>query len=403
MREFIICKLINTEETLLLKGKASPECYWIEWMNPNKETVMEYSQQVDKWEDAVKLLKAYRWNTYETQYVNPSFAYKIMEARNKKINSQQRILTLYDRFLRGDEMVKKTVAEEFKVGTEQIGRDFSKLRARFADNNQTIKYDRIDKVFRLSSLDGELFAIEDAIALLLMIYTSRIFNEEEIERLTGKLLQPFSLENQRNVKRFLQSFFHYYEPIQTENILGAIRDTYYAINHRRVLAFYYSNDKTTYREVIPYGLTFHNGMLYILATKKDSNYKKPVPWRLDRITDLKVTNKRFVRKEPYLELGKYINQSMNMFTGTLQKVKLKIAEHLLEYLYRAFPGVATIKSKESEWLEVEIEVNGFQGILFWILQQAEFVEVLGPIELRQEVKEKIRKMQEIYAKDEPLV
>ncbi|MEH7119217.1 WYL domain-containing protein [Neobacillus vireti] len=88
--------------------------------------------------------------------------------------------------------------------------------------------------------------------------------------------------------------------------------------------------------------------------------------------------------------------------GPCHKVTLKISKHILEYLRRAFPIVHQTSTIQDEWMEVQVEVLGYDGIMFWILQQAELVEVLGPVELREKVREKITRMHGIYQKSQPL-
>ncbi|HBI02631.1 MAG TPA: WYL domain-containing protein, partial [Paenibacillaceae bacterium] len=44
----------------------------------------------------------------------------------------------------------------------------------------------------------------------------------------------------------------------------------------------------------------------------------------------------------------------------------------------------------------ELEVRGTQGIILWLLQQKDEIEVLSPQSLRDEVKEIISRMYQVY-------
>lgn len=49
--------------------------------------------------------------------------------------------------------------------------------------------------------------------------------------------------------------------------------------------------------------------------------------------------------------------------------------------------------------EFDIEVYG-KGCIMWFLSQGENIEIISPVELREEVREKINKMIQIYNKGE---
>ncbi|MCM3763827.1 YafY family protein [Neobacillus niacini] len=403
MKAVSVIRLQNENERLVLKGVPDPDVFWVELYDRIDGSLLEKSDEEMEWEGAVKLLESYKWTTYETTYVEPGFTEKIIEARNRKIHPQHRMLSLYKRLLQGEDIVKSKAAREFRIGDEQIGRDIRKLRTFFASSDQTVDYDAADQVYRLSSLEGEALTKAEILAVMLILYAARGLNKEEVKSIEEKLLPFLSKEEQRQVRRFLHSYHFHYKPIATDESLTYIRTVYDAILRKRILSFHYEKHGTSqHREVIPYSLSFHNGLFYLLAKKKDAPYSDPVSWRFDRIKDLEVTPQRFRLEEPHIEVGGQVNRSFQMFSGPPQTVKLRVAEGILEYLYRAFPLVHQPSPSREGWVDVEVEVNGYDGIMFWILQQAEHVEVLAPQELRQRVSEKIAKMYELYAKRQPL-
>ena len=395
MTDYKILELVNNKKKLLLKGTEEPQTYWIEVFDLNNEALMETTEIVSEWDDAVLLLEKYKWEKYETIYVNPLFTEKIGEARNvKKLTPQHRILELYESFLQDDELKSGKIANLYGVSPDTVGRDLNVLRKIFQEKDQTIVYDSKDHVYRLISLEGKLLNKSEIITMLLIIFSSRAFNKEELEQISEKLIQYVSEESQYQIRRFMHSFHIHYEPVQIENTIEIIRDILQAIQNHRVLSFYYHRDESKFREVIPCSLTFHNGLFYLLAFKK-GDMNKLISWRFDRMTDLKVENEYFKIEGPYLEVGDYLKRSVKMFSGRPEKVQLRIKKGILEYLRREFPLV-TYKPAVDGWMNVNVEVNGFEAITFWVLQQAENVEVLGPLNFRQQVQEKIMKMYNIY-------
>lgn len=77
---------------------------------------------------------------------------------------------------------------------------------------------------------------------------------------------------------------------------------------------------------------------------------------------------------------------------------MKVAASYIEFLKRKFPEVSIRQSYHKEWYDVSLEVLGLQGIELWILQQGPFVEVLEPVELRENVKKPVGEMHKIYFK-----
>lgn len=85
-----------------------------------------------------------------------------------------------------------------------------------------------------------------------------------------------------------------------------------------------------------------------------------------------------------------------MFMGEPQVVRLRMNEGTLDYCKREFPNILRITKPINGSVEVEIQVNGDNGVILWILQQGENVEVLSPQNLREKVKKRIKKMYRIY-------
>lgn len=395
MAPYKILELVNNKTKLILKGIEEPRTFWFEVVDLDNLALIETSDRVSEWDDAVLLLEKYKWDKYETNFVDSMFTHRIGEARKRrKLSPQYRILELYESFLQDNELNSEKVARYYGVSPDTVGRDLNVLRKLFKEKDQTIVYDAKDRVYRLISLEGNLLNKSEIIAMLLIIFSSRAFNKEELEQIAEKLIQYVSEESKHQIRQFMHSFYVHYEPIQIENTIEMIRVILQAIQNKRVLSFYYHRDQSKFRAVIPISMTFHNGLFYLLAFKKGET-SKLISWRFDRMTDLKVENEHFKMEGPYLEVGDYLKRSVKMFSGNPEKVRLRIKEGILEYLRREFPLV-TYKRAADGWMNVEVEVNGFEAITFWVLQQAENVEVLGPLNFRQQIHEKITKMYDIY-------
>ena len=78
-----------------------------------------------------------------------------------------------------------------------------------------------------------------------------------------------------------------------------------------------------------------------------------------------------------------------MRPGKLLRLRLKFYGRSLEALLDRLPTAKVIE-RNVEYALIEAEVFG-DGIVWWILSQGEFIEVLEPESLRQEVAAKLAK------------
>lgn len=398
--EQIILEAVKRNLKLILKGIEEPQTFWIELIDLNNNVITTESPKVQDMHEAVTLLEEFSWETYETEIVHPLYTDEIQIARRKSLTPQERIIELYDLFLQGSEPSMNSMMARYKVSDDTISKDLKRLRAVFNERNKSIDYDSKDNVYRLNPLDGNLLNKTEIIAMLLIIYSSRAFNEDELQQITEKLIQNVSKESQRQIKQFMNTYDVHYEPIQLEDTLEMIRNCLQAIQYKKLVSFDYHSRQSKLREVIPYSLAIHKGIFYLLAFK-EGDYRKLISWRFDRMTDLKILDKRAKYEGHYLEVGAYLKKSVWMFSGDSVTVQLNIREVLLEYLCREFPHVS-YKPTVDGWMKVEVMVNGLDAIAFWVLQQAENVEVLSPSNFRQLIIEKINKMSEIYKSNKPL-
>ena len=398
-----VCVLEKNNRELILKYALQEKTFWIELFTNDEEMMSpEKSENVHTWTEAVQLLKSYKWHTYETVYVDTKFSDHVTQARPhrpKSINAQVRILEIYSQFLEGEEISIKTACNIYNVGTEQIKRDIKKIREFLEYTGKRIDYIQNTNTYRLITTDSEAESSlkSQIIMLLQFIYASRALNKQQISDVTNYLLQSLSTEEQKKMRKFFNTFHVHYKPVQTNDVLDNILTIYEAINQKKLLSFIYEKDgEFKLREVIPFSLFYHNSLFYLLATKSDGEFNKPISWRFDRISELTMTNTTFTHSLSYIEIGNMVNNAVNMFMGEPQVVRLRMNAGTLDYCKREFPNILRITKPINGSVEVEIQVNGDNGVILWILQQGENVEVLSPQNLREKVKKRIEKMYRIY-------
>ena len=398
----------ETQIALFQKGKQKvslhkareqgKETYWVEEENGEKTI----SSQVSSLTEAMVLLNNFPWAKMETEFIHPTIVDQIAEMREtyggkgskKKVNSQLRILQIFLRLMQKERLSLEELQEEYGKHPETLKKDIEYIRIAF-DHVNKLKYDRLEKNYFIEE-DADILTIGDSLVFLLMLYHSRVLNQDECQLLVSKLIKSYSPDQQIKLRQFFESYKFHYKPVQDYELLSKINTLFNAILNQNIVQFDYLKDgKTKTRKVIPYTVIFHDGMFYLAAHKSELENSKPVFWRLDKMSNVESLQERF-RLEKHIDLGEYRMQSFNMFTGELMKVRIKMKSHLQEYLYRECVKAEVIEKLDDEWSIYELEVRGTQGIILWLLQQKDEIEVLSPQSLRDEVKEIISRMYQVY-------
>ena len=378
--------------------KKGKEIYWVEEENGEKSI----SAQVTTLSEAMELLNHYPWAKMETEFIHPIIVDRIAEMREtyggksakKKVNSQLRILQMFLRFMQKERLSLEELQEEYGKHPETLKKDIEYIRIAL-DQIHHLKYDRLEKKYFIAE-NPDLLTIGDSLVLLLMLFHSRVLNQDECQLLVSKLIKSYSPDQQIKLRQFFESYKFHYKPVQEQELLKKIDTLFNAILDQNIVQFdYFKDGNTKTRKVIPYTIIFHDGMFYLAAHKSELENSQPVFWRLDKMSNVETLQEKF-RLQKHIDLGEYRMQSFNMFTGELMKVRMKMKSCLQEYLYRECVKAEEVEKLDDEWSIYELEVRGTQGIILWLLQQKDEIEVLSPQSLRDEVKEIIGRMYQVY-------
>ncbi|UYZ21737.1 helix-turn-helix transcriptional regulator [Mesobacillus jeotgali] len=396
----VVCRFLNENETysLLVDSTQRRSVFWLEKKHGDEEAVL--SEMVHSWADAVRLLKENDCFAYETDFVDPLFfddfaAARPSIGRRRKYSAQERILEISRRIQSNEIVTVEGVVKEFNINRATLQRDIKVIRGTLEPYNKRVEYLRSEKGYGLN-VDGDYFTIENALIMLMMLYGSRALNKEELKDISYKLTSLFSKTEQIKINEFFRSYLYHYKPVQEKPLLKLFETCFQAISNRRFVKFTYTNGRgeISVQEVIPVTITYHDRKFYLHAKKKDSD--QPKAFVIDRIEDCIITVKRFVTSGLPESIGDYIVKSAYMYSGKTVIVRMKVKETNIEFLMRNFPDAEVGPVLEGGWHNVQVEVNGLMGIKLWILQQGQHVEVLEPIDLREQVKLDVLEMHQLY-------
>ena len=160
-----------------------------------------------------------------------------------------------------------------------------------------------------------------------------------------------------------------------------------AIINKNIIRFTYfsSNEKETSREVKPIRLLFKGWDWYVYTfclLRNEFRY-----FKLSRIRDLKILDENFEDSYEDVVLIKKMEYKDTVY------IKLKFDRKVA---FRVYDEMGDIKEDEQGNLYAEIELPNDYNLYNYIFSFGESVEVLEPIEIRNNIRDMINKMSRIY-------
>lgn len=304
-----------------------------------------------------------------------------------------RLLKLYNRLLKNDDIDIEEYAKENGVSTRTVERDIKCIKDFLANNeNQTRELirNRKKKKYQLTYTEDCInLTKSEILAISKIILASRAFLKDEIFLIVDKIVkQCGSDEDLDLIQNLLKNEkFHYIELQHKKSFINYIWDLGQAIKDRKKVEIAYKKmDGNMVRRVIdPVGLMFSEYYFYLLAHIENIDKEKyfcnkddlyPTIYRLDRIEDFQVLNEKYIPtlyKNRFQE-GVFRKQVQFMTGGKLRKLKFIYKGSSIEALLDKIP-TAKAKEIDKNIYEIKAEVFG-NGINRWILSQGEAIEII---------------------------
>ncbi|MCT4566543.1 MAG: WYL domain-containing protein [Maledivibacter sp.] len=166
-------------------------------------------------------------------------------------------------------------------------------------------------------------------------------------------------------------------------------------NKRKIRIQYFSvgRRESSKRIVHPYMVYNYQGFLYLVAYCE--NNKEFRDFKLIRIEDICTLNEEFISVK--FDFDKFIGSSFGIFKDNQINVKLKIKyPHSVYVKESVYIQEQQIEDLENGDIIFQAVMQGKPEIMSWIKSMGADVEILEPIELREELIREIKKIQNIY-------
>lgn len=336
---------------------------------------------------------------------------------NDKMDKAPRILDIYVRLCEGKIINKKEEAQKFKVDERSIQRDIDEIRKYLADREidcpgdcRTVEYNREQKGFAMVGGKGALMTNSEILAVSKILLESRAFTKIEMNDILDKLiLGCVPKRNMELVSDLISNEkFHYVALRNNSAIKDKLWEIGETIKAQNIIEISYrrggDEGKVVQNILQPLAIIFSEYYFYLIANivKKSQRgtyekiYQYPAVYRIDRILEYKEIGEKY--RVDYInrfEEGIFRKRIQFMFQGKLMKIQFKYTGGNSEAVLDRLPTARIISEMNGVQL-VEAEVYG-KGILMWLLSLGDMVEVVQPKELREEMKEKISAMMNLYS------
>ncbi|MGM9641733.1 MAG: helix-turn-helix transcriptional regulator [Eubacteriales bacterium] len=300
----------------------------------------------------------------------------------KEYSSESHILSMGDirkkmNAIYGLNPDRRTIYGAFDTLTE-LGYDISLYK----DNGKG--YYLIDRLLEPS----EAHLLSDAIC------TFPFISERQTSELMKKIQFLVSVHDRKQIKNLTVM-----KPEQktiNKNVFYNIEMLDEAINRKVKVKFDYYDygaDKQLHKRrekkytVNPYGMVYSNEHYYLICIMAKQEHLSM--YRIDRIQNIEITDYQLDEREANFEPKSAVKTSVYAYTGEIATVEMLLDLSMLNDVIDKFGTKILITEQSDGRLKVSVKAS-LRGMKYWALQYMEYVEIISPQSLRDDIEKAIQ-------------
>ena len=310
---------------------------------------------------------------------------------------QSRVLEIFFRGLRGEDLSVQTLANEYAVSTKSITRSINELKDFLADHrelvgNTELQYSYSDKCYRLFM--DEFLSNKELFSLVEVMIGARAFSKMELLTLVDKLKKFTTPEDRPKMNELIRKELYHYPEVKhdCESVQDHLWKLVNCITERKEISIeYYRMDRkwVTHR-IRPASVMFADYYFYLIAFRTDGDTEKPYYFRVDRIKQITVHRKPIDTFDtPSFDEGLLRKRSLLMWPGALRTIRFEFSGPSVQAVLDKLPTAKIIERLSSNTYLIEAETYG-DGIKMWLLSQGSWVKVVAPQEFAEDIKKELK-------------
>lgn len=175
-----------------------------------------------------------------------------------------------------------------------------------------------------------------------------------------------------------------------------------AIKNRKTISFNYTKynlnkelvDKRQEPYIIsPYYMVYRGEKVFMIG--KSIHHEDLTHFRVDKMKNIKLTDDRYIRLAKSEDPYEYAKSKIYMYNGDDFKVAIKCDYEILDDIIDIF-GKDIRLEKQDDYYFVAYVKTSMQGMVYLALQYINHMEVLEPVEVRQEIIKALKDGQKKY-------
>lgn len=306
---------------------------------------------------------------------------------------QSRVLEIFFRGLRGEDLSVQRLADEYNVSTKSITRSINDLKAFLSNHralvgNTELLYSHQNKCYRLYM--DEFLSSKELFALLEVMIGARAFSKMELLSLTDKLKRFTTPDDRQKLQELIRKELYHYTEVKhdCDSVLDHLWQLANCITDQLEISitYYRADRKCVEHRIRPASLLFTDYYFYLIAFKTESHIDKPTYFRVDRIKQIIVHRKNYSFQDiPSFDEGLLRQQSLLMWPGKQRTIRFEFSGPSVQAVLDKLPTAKIIERLSEGKYLMEADVYG-DGIKMWLLSQGTWVKIVSPTELVEEFK-----------------
>ena len=315
---------------------------------------------------------------------------------------KDRVLEIFFRTLRGEEISVQKLANEYDVSTKSISRDINDLKAFFADHrdlvgNTELKYSNQEKSYHLHM--DEFLTNKELFALTEVMIGSRAFSKMELLTLVDKMKRFTTPDDRSKLNELIRKELYHYTEVKhdCESVQATLWQLINCITDKREISieYYRADRKWVAHRIRPASVMFTDYYFYLIAFNTEGTLDKPLYFRIDRIKYITEHRKKFTGMEaPEFDEGLLRQRSLFMWPGKLRTIRFEFTGSAIQAILDKLPTARVIE-RNGRTYTVEADVYG-DGIKMWILSQGRRIKVISPADFVDEINKEVSLMAKNY-------